>query len=468
MDRLGFKTHLAATLLRIWGPRAVDMVRANPYFMVAFVGWAVVDRIAQKMGISLDDSRRMIGAVEAAMLIRLKKKHTLTSHAGLRRRVQALLGPGFGPVAADQAIALARRAASALPTPDGRGYQTRPVATMENYLMDRIPKMVTGERDFQTAMLDAFGKPRIAGWAGLLDTCGVVNDVGAKLVEEAIQRFQANSEKILNVEQGNAVIMAAERPFFTLLGEAGTGKTCAIGAIHELAEGLGARVYQMALSGRAKEKLKKDTGRPALTIAKFIRMVGDGGIVLADGDLLIIDEASMLGLSTLFFIISAMPKGARLMLVGDPGQLPPVEFGLTFHVLANEESGVPQVKLKEIWRQRAATGIPKVANAIRQAHQNTKFADMIRRVLNEPDTNPLITPYQGRRDGVSFIDCPRDEIVGKMLAISRELGGCDNVQVVGVVKNGRAGTMQANLEFHKHLSTGKPRMPYENYAVATQ
>ena len=72
----------------------------------------------------------------------------------------------------------------------------------------------------------------------------------------------------------------------------------------------------------------------------------------------------MLDLPTAFRLLRFLPEGARLLLVGDPAQLPPIGFGLVFHRLVQSPL-VPLVELTEVHRQAAATGIPGIAASIR-------------------------------------------------------------------------------------------------------
>ena len=117
--------------------------------------------------------------------------------------------------------------------------------------------------------------------------------------------------------------------------ELGTGKTTVLQVIHRIAEQVGVPVLQMALSGRAAQRIREATGRPASTIAAFLRAAEQGSVDPESEPLVIIDESSMLDLPLMYSIVRALPVRARLLLVGDPYQLPPIGFGLVFHVLAD-------------------------------------------------------------------------------------------------------------------------------------
>jgi exodeoxyribonuclease V alpha subunit len=78
----------------------------------------------------------------------------------------------------------------------------------------------------------------------------------------------------------------------------------------------------------------------------------------------IIDESSMVDLPSLYGLLRRMPQGARLLLVGDERQLPPVGFGLLFHRFV-DDSAVTST-LTTMHRQAATTFIPQIAAQIRR------------------------------------------------------------------------------------------------------
>jgi exodeoxyribonuclease V alpha subunit len=198
-------------------------------------------------------------------------------------------------------------------------------------------------------------------------------------------------------------------------GGAGVGKTTVLSAICELSEALGAHVYQIALSGRAARRMEEATGRPAQTIASWIRAVDEGKVPLDTEPLIAIDESSMLDLPTTYRILRRLQPGCRLLLLGDPGQLPPIGFGIVFHDVVNEPA-VPQVELIEIMRQAAEMGIPQVSRDVR-----------VGRV-------PTLCAYAGEGPGVSFIPCDQDDIVHTLMDVVNDLGGVHSCQMVGSTK----------------------------------
>ena len=155
----------------------------------------------------------------------------------------------------------------------------------------------------------------------------------------------------LNAGQRQAVEMAVHQPLGVLTGGAGTGKTAVLQVIHRIAEQVGVPALQMALSGRAAQRMREATARPASTIAAFLR-TAERRTLDPDGEsLVIIDEASMLDLPLMYSVVRAVPARARLLLVGDPYQLPPIGFGLVFPILAASQD-IPESNLSRCTGRR--------------------------------------------------------------------------------------------------------------------
>lgn len=412
LDRHGFEPRLADKLIQCWGEAAKATIEANPYLLLAVAGWGRVDMEARKLGVADDDRRRMVGAVEAALYGRLNAGHTLTPHAAAVKLVNALLGRGKGPTAIGAAVE-----EGAIVGTEAAGYQPIGANSLEQGIAARLSAMIAGELPEQGDLL--------------LTSQGTSAD-------ELIAHYEGLQGIQLTHEQKAAIRMAASVQFSLVLGGAGVGKTTVLGGIIHVMEARHWSILQLALAGRAAKRMGEATGRPAMTIAKFLLGMRSGKLELGARTLLVVDEASMLDLPTLYRILSYLPDGTRLLLVGDPAQLPPIGFGLTFHRLASSGS-VPRTQLTRVHRQAASTGIPAVAAAIRE-----------RRV-------PALQNFAGVRPGVSVIECPRGEIVGKLSDLAK-VWARDDWRVIGSVKNGAAGVNDINTSFHHHFSAGMARL----------
>lgn len=186
---------------------------------------------------------------------------------------------------------------------------------------------------------------------------------------------------------GFSRLLASERPLSTLVlkGYAGTGKTALLGALVKTLQKDGSPVILLAPTGRAAKVMSAFSGHPASTIHRRIYRVGsgpDGHLELAlapnreQRALFVVDEASMIGsgegsfggrdlLTDLFEHVFQHP-GNRLLIVGDPAQLPPVgetlSPALDVSILRDRHDLLAgAVELTEVVRQQALSGI--LANA---------------------------------------------------------------------------------------------------------
>ena len=190
-------------------------------------------------------------------------------------------------------------------------------------------------------------------------------------IEEALNSFEDSLSFRMTAEQRTAVIGAVKSPVSIVSGGAGTGKTTILLAILAVYDQLssGLAKYQVALSGRAAQRMAESTGRKAQTIARFISdHLGDGKPDAGEHVLLIIDEASMVDLVSAYKIVGILPYAARIILLGDVSQLPPVGGGLIFH--AAMDSGLPVFELTEVKRQGKQSGIHQLATAVRKGEMD--------------------------------------------------------------------------------------------------
>src|SRR5258708_31469287 len=183
----------------------------------------------------------------------------------------------------------------------------------------------------------------------------------ASIVAASIDGYRSRTGLSSNAAERKGVEMAVHYPLSVLTGGAGTGKTTVLQVIHDIAEQIGIPVLQMALSGRAVQRLRGATGRKASTIAAFLHAAARRLVDPASEPLIIIDESSMLDLPLTYSLVRALPARARLLLVGDPYQLPPIGFGLILHVLAARPS-VSRMELVELHRQARSSGSPQIAH----------------------------------------------------------------------------------------------------------
>lgn len=176
----------------------------------------------------------------------------------------------------------------------------------------------------------------------------------------ALETAAALTEKYgLFDEQADAVSRILSTPGFVMLrGRAGTGKSFALSALKSEIEGAGGEVIGLAPANIVAAGLRDDGFEKASTVASFLFRAANDKLTLNPGSQLIVDEASMLDSRSLKGLLEiAYANKASVLLVGDDGQLSPIERGGLFKTLA-ERYGV--LELADVRRQtqdwaRAAT-----------------------------------------------------------------------------------------------------------------
>ena len=156
---------------------------------------------------------------------------------------------------------------------------------------------------------------------------------------------------VLSGEQADALAHVTDgRDLGIVVGYAGTGKSAMLGVAREAWEAAGFAVRGVALSGIAAENLESGSGIASRTIASMEHGWEQGRDRLGARDILVIDEAGMVGTRQLERVLShAAEAGAKVVLVGDPQQLQSIEAGAAFRSINEGHGGA---EIGEVRRQR--------------------------------------------------------------------------------------------------------------------
>ncbi|WP_316231126.1 Ti-type conjugative transfer relaxase TraA [Bradyrhizobium sp. SZCCHNR1051] len=168
--------------------------------------------------------------------------------------------------------------------------------------------------------------------------------------ETALARAEARG-LVLSGEQAEALAHVTDgRDLGIVVGHAGTGKSAMLGVAREAWEAAGYEVRGVALSGIAAENLESGSGIVSRTIASLEHGWGQGRDLFTSRDVLVIDEAGMVGTRQLERVLShAAEAGAKVVLVGDPQQLQAIEAGAAFRSIHERHGGA---EIGEVHRQR--------------------------------------------------------------------------------------------------------------------
>lgn len=332
----GIGMPIGRRIVEHFGADAVAKIEENPYRLLSFsAGWDEVDQLArQALAVKPEDDRRLAAALEEVVYRRFSRGDTFVPKAALVDGFTRLLGNGAGArKLASHALELAERSRRLLFDRSGNAYSLG-ASILENRVVDAI------------AVRSNQASP----------PC----DVSAVIA--AYEAREGHGFK-LNDEQAAAVHMVAQHHFSVITGGAGCGKTTVLKAVCDVLDDQHYEVVQLALAGKAVRRMMDSTGRPASTLASFLSNASksEAHRTGVGYRAILIDEASMVDLLSFASLVSHLKPEEKIVLIGDPHQLPPVGPGLVLHCLAG--SDVPHVELKIA--NRFGSEIAQAANAIR-------------------------------------------------------------------------------------------------------
>ncbi|WNC89441.1 AAA family ATPase [Paraburkholderia sp. FT54] len=335
----GFDKATGRKVLAFFGAQAAEKIEADPYRLLSFcASWQQVDNLARHdFGVEEHDVRRLQGAIEESCYRLFGDGHTMATRPNLVERLTSVLGE-----------------------------QNR-TSSWRNLISDALSRGLTNgsyviEADSCVRPMGPFVMETevalaIAGRLQHTDSSQLLSE---DEVLTLLAAYEARESISLNDEQRAGALEAAAHAFALITGGAGVGKTTVLKALYEIYDRAGLRIYQMALAGRAAKRMQEATGRPASTIASFLRNAKQDELVAPC--VVVVDEASMVDIISMSRLCALLPRNVRLLLVGDPHQLMPVGPGLVLHALV-ETPGIPNVELKVV--KRYGGEIAAAAYAIR-------------------------------------------------------------------------------------------------------
>lgn len=339
----GVSTSRAVRIHRTYGADAVKVLTEDPYRLardIRGIGFLTADQIARQVGVPPDAMSRRRGALAHVLSEAVDQGHAALPALELRQRTAALVQ--LAPSLIDEAIAEETAAGAVVAT------------SIDGTPILALAALDASERAVATRLAQLVERPR--PWP-VIDA------------DRAIPWAEGKLSMALAPSQRVAVAQALACRVLVLTGGPGVGKTTVLRAILTILMAKGVRPLLAAPTGRAAKRMTEATGLEARTIHRLLEINPQDGRFRRraghplDGDLLVVDEASMVDVVLMAHLLQAVPEGMAVLLVGDVDQLPSVGPG---QVLADViASGVvPVARLTEIHRQSAESRIVLAAHAI--------------------------------------------------------------------------------------------------------
>ncbi len=340
----------AAKIFKQYGETAIVTVRENPYRLakdITGIGFKTADGIASKLGIARDSIHRLKAGVIYTLESAMDDGHCCLPRETLAQTAAELLGVELKPV--ESAVELLAIAGE--------------VVVEEEWVY--LTGLCRAERAVATK---------------LRELLAAKVELPAMDIEKALAWVQDKTRVQLATSQAEAVKMALTSKVSVITGGPGVGKTTIVNSIVQILRAKKCEVLLAAPTGRAAKRMSEATGAMAQTIHRLLRFdPHEGGFSLSErrplkGDILIVDESSMLDVPLAHHLLKAVPLSASVVFVGDVDQLPSVGPGNFLRDLI--ESGVaPVARLTEIFRQAKDSFIITNAHRVNEGQMPVLDAD---------------------------------------------------------------------------------------------
>lgn len=415
-------TELAVKFYKIYGDSSMDLLYDDPYMLMEEgldAPFGAVDRFAIEMGISGDDPRRLEAGILFELSYNLNMGHSFLTEEKLIEASGQLMS-------VDKEVI--RESVDRLV-----GNERIVRDTLSGITVDYLPLLYRGE---------------VACTRRLLELADSSFPPPASL--EAMLKTAASGIRY-SKQQEMAIRSSATTGLLLVTGGPGTGKTTILNGVLSLYEQMGLRCVLAAPTGRAAKRLTEVTGRDASTIHRLLEAGVEprtGNLFFArdnsnplKADAVIVDEMSMVDILLLYHLLDALPDKVRVVLVGDPDQLPPVGPGFPFSDMLR--SGIlPSVRLTEIFRQAQESLIVRNAHSVNRGE---------------------MPQFRNVKSDFFFLPARSEEDVAQTIAdlcktrLPQRMGiPSEQIQVLSPTKKGVAGTILLNRKLQSTLNPPDP------------
>ena len=348
----GLPVWLTPRLYKRLGVAAMDALTENPYLLCDEyyeIDFGLADALALNLGLPRLSEERADAGILYTMTFNLNNGHTFIP-------VEKLVGAACTLLSDDDVVFEEPRAMESIERLASRGQVVREIIAGRDAVYLR--QMYEAE-DF------------LAGCLKQLAAQTYTYDFD---LDELLNALEQDADVAYAPLQKKAIATAAKCGVSILTGGPGTGKTTAVRGMLRVFEALGLETVLAAPTGRAAKRLSELCGMEAKTIHRLLEAgYGPGGKLAfqrcltnpLDCGVVVLDEVSMVDISLMQALLAAMPTRARLVLVGDADQLPPVGPGNFLRDLITSGC-VPVTQLTEIFRQAQKSDIVMNAHAINE------------------------------------------------------------------------------------------------------
>ena len=426
LDNFGISPANAKTIYKKLGPQTIDEIESNPYILIDLVkgvDFAKLDKYALENGFEINNYKRIKCGIKYSLVKITYNGHCCTLEANLIKYVKELL-----KVEDDD---------------------------IEHCLIDLNVKeeIVIEKREdenwvYSKEIYDA--EANIASKLILLDSAQNIKRIAG--FDSELEKIEKAGNINLSAKQKEAIQSINSNNVVIITGGPGTGKTTIIKNVIDIYKSHGKKVVLCAPTGRAAKRMTEMTGEEAKTLHRLLEIgkiekdneftIMNYEVAPIDADVIIVDEASMVDIYLMNYLLNGIYQGTKLILVGDTDQLPSVGPASVLKDIINSER-IKTIFLDEIFRQAAQSKI--IVNSHR-VNDGEYFLDK--------------EEQEGLKDDFFYIkeksqDIMLDQIISLCKGRLKNFGDYDffeNIQILSPTKKGLLGTKELNKKLQEELN----------------
>ena len=426
LDNFGISPANAKTIYKKLGTQTIDEIESNPYILIDLVkgvDFAKLDKYALENGFEINNYKRIKCGIKYSFVNITYNGHCCTLEANLIKYVKELL-----KVEDDD---------------------------IEHCLIDLNVKeeIVIEKREdenwvYSKEIYDA--EANIASKLILLDSTQNIKRIDS--FDSELEKIEKAGNINLSTKQEEAIQAINSNNVVIITGGPGTGKTTIIKNVIDIYKSHGKKVVLCAPTGRAAKRMTEMTGEEAKTLHRLLEIgkiekvneftIMNYEVAPIDADVIIVDEASMVDIYLMNYLLNGIYQGTKLILVGDTDQLPSVGPGSVLKDIINSER-IKTIFLDEIFRQAAQSKI------IVNSHK-----------VNDGEYFLEKEEQEGLKDDFFYIkeksqDIMLDQIISLCKGRLKNFGDYDffeNIQILSPTKKGLLGTKELNKRLQEELN----------------
>ena len=430
LERFGMGAESAKKVYDLLGINAIAEIEANPYILIDIsrgVDFKQIDQMAIELGVEKENQKRVKSGIKYALIKITYNGHCCTLKENLIEYVKNLLN-------VNEAI-----------IEDG----------IINLKVNN--EIIVEDRDEEKWIyLYSFYNAENKIAQNILELDRYKNVKKVSNIEKELKLVEERTDILLSEKQKEAIRAINDNNVTIITGGPGTGKTTIIKSIIEIYKQKKYKIVLCAPTGRAAKRMTETTGEEASTLHRLLEIgkVDEESLFKKDneyqgapidGDIIIVDEVSMVDMFIMSYLLDCIYKGTKLILVGDCDQLPSVGPGSVLKDLISSEK-ITTVHLDKIFRQAAKSKI--IVNAHR-VNSGKKFISKDDKEMEE----------ESKQDFFFIKENNQEKVLEQVLSLCngrlKKFGDYDffeSIQVLSPTKKGMLGTKEMNKALQEELN----------------